>query len=267
MWREVCPGQYHYQITCDALVTAFLGAFVLRLSGLRDVVDRLGRTLKTSNFSSLSHALSRGCSLAFVRKLIQGLQADHRPRRDELVVIDSMAVTLPSTQRHRCKKYNNKTVGGGVIWAYRVRAAADCCPVRVLKVVAGAWHDSKEMIGVDLIADGPIYLMDRGFYALGLIQSWMERRVRFIVRARRDAVSDVLRILSRPRAYGAGGWIERDAWVRLGSAGARAHPSARMIRARIGKQTLVLVSSERRWTAERILDAYKKRARIEQFHR
>jgi hypothetical protein len=248
------------------LVGAFMTAFVLRLSGLREVVDRLGHRLKTRNFSSLTPALRRGCSLSYVQGLIERLEHRHRPRRDALVAIDGMAVTLPATQRHRCKKYNRRTVGGGVIWTYAIEAARGLCPVRVLKVVSGAWRDCAQMKEVALIAGGPVYLMDRGFFALGLIEQWLAQRVRFIVRARKDASYEILQTLSRARRYGVGR-IELDARVGLGSATAKAHPVARLIRAVVGKQILVLVTSEMKWSAERVLDAYRKRERIEQFHR
>ena len=115
-------------------------AFVLRLSGLREIVERFSGALGTCNFSSLTPALRRLCSLRYIQGLVERLQSRHRPRRSALVAIDGMAVTLPATQRHRFKKYNRLTVGGGVIWTYAIEAARDSCPVRVLKVVAGAWR-------------------------------------------------------------------------------------------------------------------------------
>jgi hypothetical protein len=243
-----------------------MAAFVVRLSGLRDIVERLGRLLGTCNFSSLTPAMRRACCLRYVAALVERLQSRHRPERDALVALDSMPVTLPSTQRHRCKKYNARTVGGGVIWSYLIHAARGSCPVRVLKVVAGAWSDAAEMAGVELMAGGPVYLMDRGFYALGLIQTWLRQGVRFIMRARKNTVYEVMATLSRPRRYRAG-WIELDAWVRLGCKPARAHPEARLIKAIVGKQTILVVTGEMEWPAEQVLDAYKKRERIEQFHR
>ncbi len=264
--RQAQPGRYHYKISPQALVTTMMKAFVVRRSGLREIAQREGRQLGTTNFSSLSHAMNRAGSVAFVMGLVGRLASRHRPGSGELVAIDSMAVTLPATQRSRCKKYNDKTVGMGVIWAYAIGAAVGQSPVQVLKTVHGAWHDSAHMVDVALIPRGPVYLMDRGFYAMGLIGQWMRDRVRFIVRGREDSFSRTIRTLSRPRRYGTGR-IEFDAWVRLGSSGVAAHPEARMIRATVGAQRLVLVTSEKRWSAERILDAYRKRERIEQFHR
>src|SRR5206468_40028 len=63
-------------------------------------------------------------------------------------------------------------------------AARGVNPVRILKVIEGAWHDSCLMDHVDLLANGPIYLMDRGFYAIDLVARWTARRVRFIVRGK-----------------------------------------------------------------------------------
>ena len=201
-----------------------------------------------------------------MQALIEHLQQHHRPRRDTLVIIDGMPRTLPATRRHRCAKVNDQTVGGGVIWCLMVDAARGVCPVRVLKVIAGAWNDRTHMRSVTLEPRGPVYVMDRGFYAMDLLSNWLSQRVRFVVRAQRNAVYRVLRTLSEPRRYGVGR-IELDARVQLGCDSGKLHPEARMIRAVVGEQVLVIVTSELRWSAERVLDAYKKRERIERFHR
>lgn len=241
-------------------------AFVWRLSGLREIAQRMGRMLGTSKFGSLSPALARPWSLAYVQRLVQHIESKHEPKRDDLIALDSMAITLKATQRHRCQKMNSKTVGGGVIWAFMIGAGRGCCPVKILKVMAGAWNDSYQMRGIELVTNGPVYLMDRGFFALGLMQGWIDQGVRFIVRSRKLVGIEELHTISSPRAYGRG-HIEMDAWVRLGASQAKAHPEVRFIRARIGKTLLEVVTSEQTWSAEQILDAYKKRDRIEQFHR
>lgn len=269
MWDQAEGRSYARAIRADALVTALMTAFVLRWSGLREIAERMGRKLLgTSNFSSLSHALGRASTLSFARALVQHLESRHEPGKDELVALDSMAVTLPITQRHRCKKYNKTTVGGGVLWGFMIEAARGSCPVRIIHTMAGSWNDASLMQGVKLLARGPVYLMDRGFWSLALLQAWLQDGVRFIVRARYNSVYEVLGELSPPRAYGKKGWIERDARVRLGCHKHKAlHPEARMIRAKVGAEHIILVTSEMRWSAERILNAYKKRERIERFHR
>jgi len=92
----------------------------------------------------------------------------HAPGRRDLVAIDSMPADLASTLRHGCARITRTTVGGGVLWAFTLNAARGVNPVRLLKVIEGAWSDAPLMADVELIAEGPIYLMDRGFYAIDL---------------------------------------------------------------------------------------------------
>ena len=268
LWDEVEPRKYSHIITAPALVESFLVAFVTRLSGLRAVTERCYHCVKTHNFSSLSHALRRRSSLAFVRAMVGVLETTHEPGRDELVGIDGMAVTLPKTQRHRCKKYNHRTVGGGVVWTYMINAAAGVTPIKVLKIVEGAWHDSKIMRGVTLIPNGPIYLMDRGFYALEVIRKWIREKIRFIVRVKQmNLVYEVVRTVSKPRTIG-NKRLQLDAIVRLGGAQAKAHPTVRLLVAVLPSgEKLILATDRWNWSAERILEAYRKRWHIERFHR
>lgn len=268
LWNEVEPRKYSHTITAVALVESFLVAFVWRLSGLREVTARCYHRLHTHNFSSLSHALQRASSLAFVQAMVGRLESKHQPGAGELVAIDGMAVTLPKTQRHKCKKFNHRAVGGGVVWMYNVNATEGVTPIKVLSVVEGAWHDSMIMRTVSLIANGPIYLMDRGFYALEVIQKWLNDKVHFIVRVKaKNLLFTVERELSGPRPIGKK-HLELDAIVRLGGAQAKAHPRVRLLIARLSSgEKLILATDQWRWSAERILEAYRKRWHIERFHR
>jgi hypothetical protein len=268
LWNEVEPRQYSHTITAPALVESFLLAFVARLSGLRAVTARCYHRLHTHNFSSLSHALRRPSSVAFVQAMVGILETAHEPDRDELVGIDGMAVTLPKTQRHGCKKYNHRTVGGGVVWTFMINAAVGVTPVKVLKVVEGAWHDSKVMRTVALIPQGPIYLMDRGFYALEVVRKWLDEKVRFIVRVKKSCLTyDLVRTVSKPRTIGKKR-LQLDAIVRLGGAQAKAHPQVRLLIAVLPSgEKLILATDRWKWSAERILEAYRQRWHIERFHR
>jgi hypothetical protein len=249
-------------------VESFLLAFVARLSGLRAVTARCYHRVHTHNFSSLSHALRRLSSLAFVKAMVGVLETMHEPGRDELVGIDGMAVTLPKTQRHGCKKYNHRTVGGGVVWTYMINAATGITPVKVLKVVEGAWHDSKIMRTVALIPKGPIYLMDCGFYALEVLQKWLDEKVRFIVRVKQSGLTyERIRPVSAPRQIG-DKRLELDGIVRLGGPRAKAHPRVRLLVAVLPSGDKLILATDRwTWSAERILEAYHKRWHVERFHR
>ena len=247
----------------------FLLAFAARLSGLRAVTRRCGSLLATANFSSLCPALRRPSSLGFLRRLVGHLEG--RPRggsKEALEAIDGMAVTLPKTRRHHCKKSNNATVGGGVVWAYMIDAAKGISPVKVLKLIEGAWHDTTVMRGVELIARGPVYLMDRGFYAFDLIERWLAQQVRFIVRVREhDLLYEVWQTLSAPRWIG-NKWLRLDGLVRLGGPHAKAHPVVRLIIAELPSgESLILATDRFKWSAQRVLEAYRKRWHIERFHR
>lgn len=235
---------------------------------MRAVAERCGHLLGTRAFNTVSDALRRASSLAFVRAMVTMLETTHRPGDEELAPLDTMAVTLPKTQRHRCKKINNRTVGGAVIWTYMIQAARATCPVKILAVVEGAWCDSRVLRDVPLLPQGPVYLMDRGFCALELVRQWLDRKVRFILRMRRRTLFyEVLEVLSSPRRAGEVR-IQLDALVRLGGPRAKAHPVVRLIVAELAScEDLILATDRLDWSAERVLASYRKRWHIERFHR
>lgn len=180
-------------------------AFALRLAGLRDVVERFGERLGTMNFSSLAPALVRACSLRLIRLTRERLEAFHAPRKDQLVAIDSMSITVQKTQRHRMTKFNNRTAGGGVLWTFTIEAARGVSPVRILKVMQGAWSDAKAMADAEVVLGGP--------------------------RAKR-------------------------------------HPRPRVIGATLANgEPLIVLTDRMDLSAEQLLAAYRKRGRIEEFHR
>ena len=243
-------------------------AFVARLSGLRHVTERCGYFLNTANFSSLSHALRRVSSLTFVRRLVAIVESTHEPVAGELVAVDGMALSLPATQRHNMKKMNNKTVGGGVVWMWMIESASGMSPVKLLKTIRGAWHDTTVARETQLASNGPIYLMDRGFYALDLVERWITDTVHFIVRARERCLHhEVLRHLSAARAIGKKKKLLLDAVARLGAASAKARPTVRLVIAQLASgEKLILVTDLMDRTAEEILAAYAKRWHVERFH-
>jgi hypothetical protein len=268
LWAKVESRDYERTIQPWDLVRATMMAFVTRLSGLRAIAERCGGRLGTTNFSSLSHAFSRASSLAFVQELLGVLQCRHTPGPGELVPIDGMAVTLPKAQRHNCAKYNHKTVGGGVVWAYMIHARKDLCPIQILKVIRGAWHDSTVMRQVALIARGPTYLMDRGFYCLELLQTWLDQRVHFIVRCRGNRFQyEPIERRDHPRTH-RGLPIVWNGLARLGCPKAKVRPVVRLVIATLSSgEQLILASDHLDWSAGRLLDAFKQRWHIERFHR
>ena len=268
MWSDVEPRLYRYQIQPWALVQATMLALVARMPGIEQMAGRCASLLKTTNASSLSHAFRRATFAAFVKRMVGLLECQHTPGRGELVALDGMAVTLPKTQRHHCKKYNHTTVGGGVVWTYMIHAARGICPVKVLRVVQGAWHDSVILRQVPLIARGPIYLADPGFYCLDLLQQWLTQGVHFVVRCKQSNFQrEILETVGNARWHGRV-YILEDVIAHLGTPKRKTRPRVRLVIALLPSGERILLASDQfRWTAEVLLDAYKQRWHIERFHR
>jgi hypothetical protein len=245
-------------------------ALLCRYAGIRQVAAHCSQLVGTSNFSSLSHALRRISGVKFLQGLIGRLQASCHYGRESLVALDSMAVTMGKARRHRCQKYNNHAVGGGVLWSYCINAAAGTCPVRLLKLIRGAWNDAGLMRGIELLSNGPLYLMDRGFYCIDLIECWLKSGVRFIVRVKAgDLLYDIARHISQPRTLKSGWKLELDAIVHLGSPNRRgARPCVRLIIAISPKgEQFIYAASENKCSAGCVIEYYRQRWHIERFHR
>lgn len=291
LWSEIEPRHYEREIEAANLIQSFLMAFTLHLSGLREIVRCCSRVLRTENYSSLSPALARPTSLATAQKMLDEVGAYAPPNAAELISLDSMAVTLAKTQRHHCEKFNDKTVGGGVLWGYVIDWYRGGSPVQILTMIRGAWHDSKLIKTFRLIANGPTYLMDRGFYSIANVARWIDEHVWFIVRARRRELHyELVRTVGAARTVAFAKDNKRykktkkrrtkaksksqtliriieDSIVRLGSPKRKQRPGVRLVYAILpdGKD-LILVSNHLSWSAQSILKAYKKRWQIELLH-
>lgn len=248
----------------------------MRASGLRAVLERDALRLGTRHLSTLSYILGS----AFCARLALLMVDRLAPRSfgNRLVAIDGMAVTLPATRRHNCARCNRATVGGGVLWAVAVQARkGDVSPVRILRTVAGAFSDAALLRSAELEPRGPLYLMDRGCFALDLVDGWLRKAVRFVVRMRGGAALayEPVRILGAPRAVAGAGrrlGVEFDGTAVLGAAHRRGpRPLVRLVVARMARggrtEQLVLASGEMDATAEQLLAAYRRRWEIERFHR
>lgn len=193
--------------------------------GLRATARYGAALLGTAHASTLSYALRRRSTLAMVRAMVERLSGAGRFAADALVAVDGMAITFWDSRPHGCARFAPGVAGGGVIWAMALggRRSAGAA-VRVLRLVEGAWSDAGQMRTVALQAGGPVYLMDRGFWSLGLIERWLAEGVRFIVRA--TAAQLRWRTLSvRGPARRAGRLrIERDVVARLGAESAKRRP-------------------------------------------
>lgn len=260
------------------LVRVLMLSSIQELPGLREMAKRFGPALGTGNFSSLCPALSQDNLLllvqAMARRLGSRCPAEGAGGPTPIVAVDSMALTLGNKTGAACQALNNQTRGGGVLWAFWLQCAPGHLPLDVLHVMRGAWSDAKLIRLARLRAHGPLYLFDRSFYAIDLIARWLSEGVHFIVRAQRN------KVFLEPEAPGGVvgparqvGEIEvlRDEIGLLGKAGRRGErPRVRLVWARLRNkhdEELILISDRCTWSAERLLQAYGWRQKIEQFHR
>lgn len=278
------PGLYPRKIDPFVLIVVLMESYLLLASGLRAIAGRAGARLRTSQISTLSYALGSPLIVRLVRAMLDKLSFEEGDLgREDVVALDSMAVSLPKTKRHNCRKMNSQTVGGGILWGLCLTVRRSLSPVRVLAVIEGAWHDSKVMDGVRLIAKGPLYLMDRGFYKIDALVRWMTEGVRFIVRvqeqelvyqeqerlgrAGRHLKAKITKRGGRRKAI-----VRYDGTATVGGASRRGErPTVRFLIVDIIRgrsiERLILASSELTMGAQELLDLYGRRWEIEEFHR
>ena len=144
--------------------------FVCAIPSLESLGLRCQWWLRVTGKNTLSYALHRRSSLRMVQSLLDHLALDAGPKRGELVAVDSMPLTLPSTRRHNCRKINRTTVGGGILWAFRLPAPRGVNPVKILQLISGPWHDTKT------IADAPLAASDRLTWSAEKILAAYKRR-------------------------------------------------------------------------------------------
>lgn len=250
-----------------------MAAFLRRTPGLEPLVHRSSALLGTTHKSTLSYCLRRPTTLGLVQALLTDLQQRlYRPASGDLVALDSMPLTLTATRRHGCRRLNPQTAGGGVLWELWLDAPAGACPVRILRLLGGAWHDTQSVADAPLLARGPIYLMDIGFWAIHHVRDWLARAIHFILRVNpQDLCFTLDQVLSPPRTLAGGLELRCDGLATLGGPQRKLKPQVRLVWARFQREgqweELILVSDQFNWSAERLLGAYKRRGEIEQFHR
>lgn len=204
------------------------------------------------------------------QQLIRGLERRCPPATDaRLVAVDAMPLTLGLKLGRACRPYNNFARGGGVLWAIWLKPPPGACPLAQLSLMRGAWSDIKLLRVARLIAGGPVYLFDRGCFAIDLVARWRRQGVHFIVRAPAGHVHVACeQVVGPPR------WVDRVHVLRdeigvLGQAGRRGErPRVRLVWGELpGGEALILISDRLDWDATRLLRAYAQRRRVEAFHR
>jgi hypothetical protein len=248
------------------LIVVLIKSFVLRMPSLESIGNTFGASLGTANKSTLSYAMDRLMSVKVARAMSAKLGDHCRPGRGDIVVIDSMAVTLPMTQRGNAAKFNNQTAGMGVVWQFCLDAPKGTCPVRILKTMRGAWNDSYQIRSCALEPSGPIYVMDQGFWSLVSARQWLQCKVRFVVRAKAHQCHYQILQTKGPARQVGKVRIVLDSVALVGK-DPRTQIIVRLVWCEIGGKSLILASSQMDASAKQLLQIYKNRWAIERFHK
>lgn len=263
---EAEPRNYSRKIYPVQLIKTLIAGMLLRAPSLEGLIRANWWSLATRNKSTLSYAIRRMSTLTVAKAMVAILNGTCRLDRDSIAIIDSMAATLPSSQPSNCARFNKNTVGGGVLWLFVVNAAAGTSPVQILKFMRGSWNDCFQIRDCPLVSNGPIYVMDRGFYSLVTMKQWLKSNVRFVLRAKAHQCHyQVLSKCAKPRKIG-NVRVEDDCVALLGR-DAKTQVKVRLLWCTVNGDTLILTSSELDATAERLLEIYKLRWKIERFHK
>lgn len=264
-WRDCERRRYPRQIGGVAVVKALVWALALRLPSLESILRREGSRLGTKFKSSLSYAFRRASHLALLRRMVEQLTHTFSPDTQDIIALDSMPVTFSRKRRSDAKKTNKNTKGAAAIWEFVLTAPKRCTPVRLLKIVHGAWNDSFQVLDMPLVARGPLYLMDRGFYSFKAIAQWLKNDVRFIVRAKaRQASFEAIKVFDEKRLISPRIYLLFDGIVWLGT---KRQVKVRLIQAIVGNQELILATNLLDPPAAQILAHYRLRWHIERFHK
>ena len=248
-------------------------SFLWWLPSLQTITARYSAMLGAIAKSTLADLLNNGRIARLMAALWQAVEPADDTNRGRLLAVDSMPVTMPATRRTNAAKLNNNTRGIGLMWSVALDAPGGQIPVRIIHIPLKACNDSRLLRQHDLTPNGPVYLLDRGFYCFELIDKLLGDQVRFIMRARKHQMRyQIQKQLSNPRRLASGIAVELDALVTLGSGARGPHPRVRLIRAYLPPrgdaepEDLFLVTPPSAASATKILDDYRRRDEIEKFH-
>lgn len=272
--KECLPaGDYVRCATPRQLVEAMLRAMLLRLSSQSEIV-RECPGLGLSGHCSLSYDLQRPWFTALSAEL-NHYCAQLYPSYDGAVhahprkLLDTMPVLIQATQRGTCAKYNNVAKGCGVMASFNLDAGEDQTLVEIVKILPGGWNDTYQVRNARLVANGPIYIADRGFYSLQTTHLWTEQGVHFILRAKKQNLSySVVESLPLGQRQAGAVRIESDEIVQLGKPSCAYRSKVRLLKAWLDTgEDLWLVSDQLDLSAPQLLEQYLQRGKIEVYHR
>jgi hypothetical protein len=245
-----------------------ISAFLTRAPNLEQVGYLVGGMGTPAGKSGLHYAMRSPFTRRLVRLMIDHLSSAQDWGDGQLVSIDSTALSLPATRQTNCASMNDATKGKMVLWGVAVDSRGGQCPLKLLHITEGSHHDARAMDSVALKSNGPIHLMDRGFYSLKLLERWTNQHVRFVCRARTsNLIYERLRP-SRKKRVGTT-HITFDGLARLGSKTRRGpRPIVRLVDflPPTGERIVLICGGLENYSTSQILGFYRRRWDLETFH-
>jgi hypothetical protein len=274
LWKQVQPHRYPYRCETVRLPWALVLSLFHRIPSLAVMGRTFGGAVGVQAKSTLADLVTNPRIAGLMAAMWQTLEnPGNDGDRGRLVAIDSMPLTMPASRRSDAPRLNRDTRGIGVLWSLALDALPGKVPVRIIELILRPWNDGKILRHHPLTPNGPIYLLDRGFYGFELIGQLLERNVHFIMRAKKHQMRHTLiahRSLSRQLPGGVR--VELDAIVTLGGPQSRLNPVVRLIKAYLPAgadamaQDLFVVTDLTRPSAQTVLADYRRREEIEKFH-
>lgn len=267
------PGNFQRVAQPARLVEALAAAIILRLSSQQEIV-RSCPALGLRSHSSLGYDLDRPwfqvltAELNAYRRQVYPTYEAH-VRLHPRILIDTMPVLMPITQRGKCDKFNNVAKGCGVMCGFNLDAQQGQSPVDILRIMPGGWNDAYRVRSVELTPNGPIYIADRGFFSRETLHLWREQQVHFLVRAKKANLRySIVRSLKQPPVTVGKIRVESDEIILLGKPGAKFRCEVRLIKGWLNeKEDLWLTSDQYDATPEQLFSDYLQRGQIEVYHR
>lgn len=265
---------YFRRCSLQDLLLSSLTARTCNLPGLRSIVEECGSHIGFTSISGLSKAYQSDTFARFVTACRAQVTTPLADMDEGIVILDTMALSVPSSRPSDAPLLNPATRGVGFTWALWAGSGKrdgdrrqGVLPMDLLMVQSdGMWNDAASAAKLALLPYGPLYVMDHGFASRPVLARWIEEGVRVLIRAHaHQGSSDTLEKRGGQRRIGGVKVLQDDV---IQTRPGRGLPSVVVRRVRFlkGRDEMVLWCTDLSLNAREILASYRRRDEIEKVH-